>query len=32
MFLVQSFTSMAAWRKSECCNALYVAFEKSGRE
>ena len=30
MSRVQSFMSMVAWRKSECCNMLYVVFEKYG--
>jgi len=32
MSRVQSFTSMVAWRKSECCNVLYVVFEKCGKD
>jgi hypothetical protein len=32
MSRVKSFTSMVARRKSECCNVLYIVFEKCGKD
>ena len=32
MSQVQSFTSTVAWPKSECCNVLYIVFEKCGKD